>query len=605
MQKLSITPIEDSVRISDTYKEVVSAFPKQIVLYPEQETGILNPVLNMLSDAYNAKKLSDGSFNQFIDSGYVITSPTASGKSTVLLNHVLPKITEYTSVAIICAPSVDLVANMVERAKKITEVKKHYIPIELDSSNISTYIDMFDSLNNTAPMPVFFATQQFLSLPRNQQLIEEFSKKCQAFNKDKVVTIFVDEAHKGSGTSGADWTKDNYGYWFKVYTAAAFNTISTIRKHAKAVSFGFSATPTAEQKFGDNFIQIANTKRDPKLSPATEFSIKPYSSSMNKIIDAKSAKIYVDYTMPVIEDYLTKCLEFKKAGIDVPKLFWKLPRKQKNSSFCLIQEIEKILRKKTQEVLKSNNFYIVRNDENEATINGKYVDKRKFVSQVNSIETHPVIILVVESLTVGTDIPGVTHLVDWTASTQQEVVMAKDQLVGRAMRTGMPRYDEMISKLDSMDVSKQHKLEVIDLIRKRLTKFIHLADVPISNMVKDDIMQNTFRSFGLYQHLVNLLEETETKELTKNKFNRKIICDSCGESCLISSHEQYVRETGKKVTVRSFMQNDSWISQLNTLFKDGDENNLDPKNIEMFCHNAYNMRESLNHIPEKVFDMNR
>ena len=39
MQKLSITPIEDSVRISDTYKEVVSAFPKQIVLYPEQETS--------------------------------------------------------------------------------------------------------------------------------------------------------------------------------------------------------------------------------------------------------------------------------------------------------------------------------------------------------------------------------------------------------------------------------------------------------------------------------------------------------------------------------------------------------------------------------------
>lgn len=602
---LSLTPIANSLDISNSYKEVVSAFPKHMVLYPEQKTGILDPVLNLLSDAHKFKNLSDQSFNPFIDSGYVISSPTASGKSTVLLNHVLPKITEYTSVAIICAPSVDLVSSMVERAQKITEVEKQYTPIELDSFNIETYINMFDSLSKDAPMLVFFATQQFLSLPRNQILIERFSKKCNTFNKDKVVAIFIDESHKGSGTSGADWTKDNYGYSFKVFTAAAFNTISTIRKHAKAISFGFSATPTAEQKFGDNFIQIANTKRDPKLSPATEFVIRPYRPSLNKIVDIKGAIEYVEYTWPYIKDYLIKCIEFNKAGIDIPKLFWKLPRKQKNSSFDLIREIERILRKKIQQFLKNNNFYIVRNDENEATVNGKRVDKREFVPLVNSIESHPVIILVIESLIVGTDIPGVTHLIDWTASTQQEVVMAKDQLVGRAMRTGMPRYDEMMSKLDSMDAPKQHKLEVINLIRNRLTKFIHLADVPISNMVKDDIMQNTFRSFGLYEYLVNLLEETETKELSKNKFNRKIVCDSCGESCLISSHQQYVRETGKKLTIRSFMQNDSWITQLNTLFKDGDENNLDPKNIEMFCHNAYNMRESLNNIPEKTFDMNR
>jgi hypothetical protein len=605
IMNLSTTPLDNLSNISEIYKQVTTAFPKEKILYPEQETGIYNPVLNILTIACNAKNKSPASFKEFIEKGYVIGSPTSSGKSTVLLNHILPKIRDQVSVVITCAPATDLVFSMVSEAKDITSLKKHYCPMELNSSNIRTYIEMFDSLSKDAPTPVFFASQQFLSLPKNQPLIEEFAKKCAAFDESKVVALFIDETHKGAGTSGADWTKDNYGYWFKVFTAAAFNAVSSFRKHANAVSFGFSATPTAEQKLGDNFIQIANTKRDPKLSPATEFIIKPYRSSLNKLVDIKSVKECVDYSMPYIKTYLTNCNEFIKAGIDVPKLLWKLPRKQKNLPFYLIQEVEKELRKRVSLLLKSDNFYIVRNDENESVINGKKIDKKQFVPFINKIEKHPVIILVVESLVVGTNIPSITHLIDWTASTQQEVIMAKDQLVGRAMRTGMPRYDEMMLELDSKDISKQHKLEIIDLIRKRLTKFIHLADVPISNMVREDIMQNTFRSFGLYEYLVNLLEEIETKELSNNRFNRKIICDSCGESCLISSHQQYVRETGKKVTMRSFMQNDSWITQLNTLFKDGDENNLDPKNIEMFCHNAYNMRESLNHIPQKTFDMNR
>ena len=203
----------------------------------DQKKHFVDPIVREL------KKIQKNGFEDYRLN--VIEAFTGSGKTTVLTKHTIDEVQKYANGVLILAPSVQLAGAMFKDG--VIDRKKFH-PILLNSSAL---LDMYVEQDAYKKMPVFIATTQFFihenNLPKFHQLLQSLSE----INPNKIgMTVFVDEAHKGAGTSSDLIYGPNFGVPIRPngYDAVTFNALLSFIQTGDAAIFCFTATPTVEQQ---------------------------------------------------------------------------------------------------------------------------------------------------------------------------------------------------------------------------------------------------------------------------------------------------------------------------------------------------------------------
>lgn len=299
-----------------------------------------------------------------------------------------------------------------------------------------------------------------------------------------------------------------------------------------------------------------------------------------------------------------------------PKMIIKVPQKHRRGVDFPINMIRKELTILARDT-KWDDLVICSYTGEESFIDDDYFDKDDFVKKINEIRDRPVLILVVNGLNFGTDIPEISDVVSFGVPSQKKpdgitrdeyVTMGIEQLYGRGLR-GIPDVESVIKQLTDMsgDVSEKQAQEIIDMITEYLTTNIYSPISDIHAQVRDKLCKETFRSENgkewlqtLYsnyivendspismigagrERLKKVYDQTSALKQYKQKY-----CEYHGEACFELAYISYVRNTKNPLSKEDYLNSELWDTQLQVDHKDGNRNNNDSSNFETLCANAH------------------
>lgn len=586
----------------------------------EQKTKFVDPIV---------KDLKSISKYGIVDYRYkVIEAFTGSGKTTVLTKYILNEIQGYVNGALILAPTTQLVEAMM---KDGVIDRKHFKPVWLNSRSIDEYVD-HDAYKR---MPVFVATSQFFikNVDKFQQLLNALSE----IDSEKLgLAVFVDEAHKGVGTSSDMTAGPNFGQQVRPggFDAVTFEALMSLNETGDARIYCFSATPTLEQKgkipdhpdlldYPEYFDLLSRYERDPAKSPFVRIHHVQVWPEDHKVRGKKQASAYIEEILEgsgIFHNFRERNKLRRKLGIRLAGMMIKVSRKPKNQDFIPIKEIEKQLIayiKKTSDIYDWSDVVVARNSTTDKIIDGKLVDADLYVDAINRIKDRPVIQLVVDALTVGTDFPFVSDIV--TLGVPQQVdpkkigndewnVAAIEQFVGRGMRTGLAPYDFLIEELGKMNLSKDQEELILDKITELVTTNVYFPALSdIHSQLTTKILSETYlpedgRAFLdalLYgekqinyggtpnSKVIRIRQKTVQDHTNFTKQFKQKYCGYHEEACFELAYMSYKKSTKNPMSKEDYLNSELWDTQLHVDHKDGNRNNNDPSNFETLCANAH------------------
>jgi len=596
----------------------------------DQKNYLVDPILRELK-----KARSKGVFDFRLK---VIEAFTGSGKSTVLAKHTIGEIQKYTSSVLILAPTEQLTKAMTSSIDT-----SRFFPILLNSTNIDTYIHPHIGFH---VMPVFIATTSFFIHENNYSKFHELLSVIANKDTSKVpMTVFVDEAHKGTGSSSDLMFATNFGYAIRPgsYIAKTFNSIKTFVETGSAVAFCFTATPTKEQQgkissfedfvdYPDYFHQLSVYDRQPEKSPFTVVHHLPVDSKVHKVKDIKQVENYIrTYEKHGIwSNFRERCqirsdLKIKKR----PHMMIKVARKPNGIDFIPIKMFERVLKvyiEKTTKFLGYNwhNPVIARFSQQEAIIDGNYVHKDDYVDMINNINDRPIIQLVVDGLTLGTDFPFVSDVVALGIPSQVDPesigndewnVSAIEQFVGRAMRLGTAPPELLVPKIIEMNLSNGDEQNLLDMIVEVQTKNIYLNTSDMHYQLTEKIESETFspkegRQFlndALYgekqvvdkkydiSNVIRIRNKLVHDHTNFTKKFKKNFCEYHSDACFEVSYKTYTKNHPEMpMTREKYRNSEIWDAQLHVDHIDGNRENNKESNFMTTCGNGHAEKTLLN-----------
>lgn len=543
---------------------------------------------------------------------HIIHAFTGSGKTTVLTQHLLHEMKKYFSGVLISAPSKDLVTKLIE-----TIDSNEFQLIELNSKTLPHYYDR-DSYRK---FPIFVVTQQFFHGEKNRDYFKALAETMYEIDSTKMgLGVFVDEVHRGSGNSSIEMVEFNYGYPVSVWTGAIFDTLTEIIDTECAIVFGFSATPTNEQQMDDSpYFQLLSVyDREKEKSPFVDFFIADVTKTNLQIYNQAKANRFVRHVLgDVIKLFRNRTSLRYDMNLPQSKMIIKVPQKNKHGVYFPVNMIRKELTTLARDT-KWDDLVICSYTGEESFIDDDYFDKDDFVKKVNEIRDRPVIILVVNGLNFGTDIPEISDVVSFGVPNQKKpdgitrdeyVTMGIEQLYGRGLR-GIPDVQSVIKQLADMnvDVSEKQAQEIIDMITEYLTTNIYGPDSDIHAQVRGKLCEETFRSKEGKEWLQKLYSDYVAEDNSSNhavigkgrerlkkvydqtsalKQYKQKYCEYHGEACFELAYMSYSRNTKNPISKEDYLNSELWDTQLQVDHKDGNRNNNDSSNFETLCANAH------------------
>ena len=597
----------------------------------EQKKFMVNPILRAVE-----KTLNYGNDSKL----YVIEAFTGSGKTTTLAKHTLSKVKKYANAALFIAPTVQLTKSFAK-----TVGNKDFRPIILDSSN---KLDSFIDQDAYGKFPVFIATSQFFiqekNFPKFQMLLETLTE----IDPNKLgLVVFADEAHKGAGTSSDLTYGCNFGANIITggYEAVTFNALKTLNDTDNVAIFCLTATPTNEQlgklsevvelkDYEKHFEVISKYARCKTKSPYVNVFHNSIVLNLHKIKKASQAREYVrEILAPILEKFQRRISTRSNMGIHQPHIMIRTARKPKGIDFLPIKAIYKelaIYLEETSDIYDWNDVVLARYTQEEAIIDHERVDKDDYVDAINAIVDRPIIQLVVDGLTVGTDFPFVSDIVTYgvpiqvnpeSIGNEEWVTNGIEQFVGRGMRTGLPPYDVMIHDLAKMNLSDKANNSIIDKITELVTLNVYFNDAEIHYQLSDKIVSETFCPSEGKQWLKDLLygEQQILRESNKNdsdefesnvirirnkmvhdhtnftKKYKKNYCEYHDDACFSVSYKTYIKNHPEApMTQQEYRNSEAWDTQLQVDHIDGNRENNDESNFMTACGNGHAEKTVLN-----------
>jgi len=586
--------------------------PKNTDFVPskEQYQHLVNPVIETCELYMNHPEMYESKI-------HVIHAFTGSGKTTVLTQHLLHKMKKYFSGVLISAPSKDLVTKLDE-----TIDSNEFQVISLNSKNLQHYYDR-DSYKK---FPVFIVTQQFFHGEKNRAYFKALAETMYEIDSTKMgLGVFVDEVHRGAGNSSSEMVEINYGYPSNVWTGAIFNTLTDMIGTECAIVFGFSATPTTEQQMDDSsyFQLLSLYEREKEKSPFVNIFELPVKKADLQIYTEIRAKAFVRNLLVnsgILDKFRNRSSLRYDMDIPQPKMMGKVPQRHMYGiSDCFpIDMISKELSIYAKD-MKWDDLVICSYTGEKCFIDGEYVEKEDFVKRIISIKDRPVIILVVNGLNFGTDIPEISDICSFGIPNQKKpdgitrdeyVTMGIEQLYGRGLR-GIPDIKSVIKQLASrdIDVSEKQAQEIINMFVEYLSTNIYgPSESPIHTQAYNKLYGETFRSkegkewlqtlYSGYvaennlpatdlvgkgrERLKKVYDQTSALKRYKQKY-----CEYHGEACFELAYTSYVRNTKNPLSKEDYLNSELWDTQLQVDHKDGNRNNNDFSNFETLCANAH------------------
>ena len=590
---------------------------------PDQKKFIVNPIIRATEKALNY-----GNDSKL----YVIEAFTGSGKTTTLGKHTLNKMKKYANAAIFIAPSVDLTRSF---AKIVGN--KHFRPIILDSSKLDSFIDQ----DAYGKFPVFITTSQFLIQEKNFPRFEMLLETLAGIDPEKVgAVIFADEAHKGIGTSSDMTYGSNFGMHMIPggYDAVTFNALKALNDTGHAITFCMTATPTNEQlgnladvdelkNYEKHFEVISRYERCKTKSPFVNVHHDDIVLDLHKIKKPSQAHQYVRIILlQALKRFVYRIQKRLEMGIRQPHMMIRVARKPKGIDFLPIKAIYNELAKLIEATIKShgydwNNLVLARYTQEEAIIDHERVEKDTYVDAINAIFDRPVIQLVVDGLTVGTDFPFVSDIVTYGVPTQANpetigneewITNNIEQFVGRGMRTGLPPYDVMIHDLAEMKLSDKTNDTIIDKITELVTLNVYFNDADMHHQLSEKITSETFSPTEGKQWLKDLLygeqqvmgesnDKSDNSDSNVIRIRNKLVhdhtnftkqfkknwCEYHDDACFEVSFKTYLKKNPDFPMTRDTYRDDVWYAQLQVDHIDGNRENNDESNFMTTCGNGH------------------
>ena len=592
----------------ELFNILLDSFPETFEITSDQDKYLVKPVINVLE---NYLKNPDEKESKI----HIIESFTGSGKTTVLTKDLVHKLPKYFNGILLSAPTTQLVDDL----KKAID-KEVFQVIHLNANSITSYYRK----SNYRKFPIFVVTQQYLCLVKNRGWFQKLAETIYNIDPDKLgLGIFVDEAHKGAGNSSQENILLNYGYPGYDWTGAIYHTLVDLMKHNGTV-FGYTATPTNEQQMNgpdSSFVLLSKFVRPKEKSPFVKGWYKNVDRSYQKIIDASDASTYVNGILSCTLQRFKERSEYREAlQIPQPKLMVKIPKKNKLGDddelpIDMIREALGVYAKN----IGWNNVIIASYRSEEAFIDDDIIDKDEFVSEINSIKDRPIIILVVDGLTVGTDIPEICSVVTYGIPCQntpdginrtEYVTMGIEQFIGRGMRTGLPDAKDYLKKLVEIGVSDTQAYQVLDMITEYLTTDVYLTGSLIHEQVMQKILHETFNPeegkkwlklsydkqkkdyvilnqpnvIGHGRHRVKKVYD-QTSSL---KAFKKDYCEYHDDDCFTLAFKSHNRNNPDNIMSEvEYRASNYWNTQLQVDHKDGNRYNNDPSNFMTICANGH------------------
>jgi type I site-specific restriction endonuclease len=592
----------------ELFNILLDSFPETFEITPDQDKYLVKPVINVLEDYLKNPNEKESKI-------HIIESFTGSGKTTVLTKGLVHKFPKFFNAILISAPTTQLVDDL----KKSIDNQVFQV-IHLNADNIKSYY----TKKSYRKFPIFVVTQQYFCLENNRGWFEKLSETIYNINPDKLgLGIFVDEVHKGAGNSSKENTLWNYGYPGYDWTGAIFKTLNSLMKH-KGTIFGYTATPTNEQQMrGSNssFILLSKFARSKAKSPFIKAWNKDVKPSDQKIIDASDASLYVNNILSCTLKRFKERSEYRRVlQISQPKLIVKLPKKDPRgwSHLLPIDTVREELNAYARSI-GWDDVIIASYRSEEAFIGDDFINKDEFVSEINSIKDRPIIILVVDGLTVGTDIPEICSVVSYGIPCQntpdginrtEYVTMGIEQFVGRGMRTGLPDAKDYLRKLVELGVSDTQAYQVIDMITEYLTTDVYLTPARIHNQVAQKIMSETFTPEGGNKWLKLSYDKQKQDYVILNQSNvighgrhrikqvydqtstlkafKKDYCEYHDDDCFTLAFKSHNRNNPDNIMSEiEYRTSNYWNTQLQVDHKDGNRYNNDPSNFMTICANGH------------------
>lgn len=595
----------------------------------DQKKHFVDPIVRELK-----KARSNGIFDFRLK---IIEAFTGSGKSTVLAKHTIGEIKKYTNSVLILAPTEQLTKSMAESIDT-----SRFFPILLNGNNIDTYTHPHIAFN---VMPVFVATSQFFIHENNYSKFHELLSALANKDSSKVpMTVFVDEAHKGTGSSSDLMFTTNHGYAIRPgsYTAKTFNALKSFVETGNAMAFCFTATPTKEQQgkipdleefvdYPDYFHQLSVYARQPEKSPYPVIHHLPVNPKDHKVKNNKQVENYIRMyeELGIWKNFRNRC-EIRSGKISkMPHMMIKVARKPNGIDFIPIMMLERALKVYIEKTSKAYgyNWYnpvIARFSQQEKIIDGNHVHKDDYVKMINDINDRPIIQLVVDGLTLGTDFPFVSDVVTLGIPSQVDPesigndewnVSAIEQFIGRAMRLGIAPPELLIPKMVEMNLSDEHEENLKEMIVEVLTKNVYLNTSDMHYQLAEKIEAETFspeegRQFlndtlyfekqvigkkDVVSNVIRLRNKLVHDHTNFTKKYKKNYCEYHDDACFSVSYKTYIKNHPEApMTQQEYRNSGAWDAQLQVDHIDGNRENNDESNFMTACGNGHAEKTLLN-----------
>lgn len=564
-------------------------YVSDIKLSPNQDKFLVKQVLEQFDKFYSKSDLRK----------IVLEAFTGSGKTTVIVKQLIPKVIEKYNVGTIgfISPKSEVVGASYDTAKKTLDGK--IVDGKLVRVYNQTAINLLKAdaargydVSLDGDVNLLFLTAQYFYY--NYDFLVE---------NGKFDMMVVDEAHIMFGTINKEDTKDDKGVHMENFNAW---TLGKLYELEDCATLFLTATPTKSQKMltglgTTNNVYLNPMPRDMMTTPFFEMvSYLDFEDTLFKGLDY--FKQHCDDIANLITAIDNKTWQEASANIipTYPVVMIRGGRSGAKNGIALDKYIDEI-REKCQEY--GFKLFISTSDLKE--LDGKKVSSLdEGVRLASKICDAPVVLVVIETGTAGLDYVKMNNVI--IARTPSTIVHNNwSQTAGRSarMKFNFRNHAEAVDAIRGYNISDAQKQMLAEYYILHSTSTVHVpVDSDVLNIdVKEFIETDTFRFFeGRKYILENIftdgLPTLRHKTLLENdsyKRYRKNYCEECevmedgNTQCFHTTWKGFESLTGIKLSLQEMKM--LWPMCLHGHHMDGNHFNPDPANVKTLCPNVHSL----------------